>query len=137
MKIESEIFHEGIWIQIEESDSVTIPWKCWTGGKFLAGGKTRDKAIEAAKVTIDNRLHPGISQIRNRIMGMKNTKTAVIARIEQDDDRTLLYPVQKPSRLGEWFIITSPEKALHIHPGDKVIYEPKGVNFGWFVEVTQ
>lgn len=68
---------------------------------------------------------------------MNNTKTAVIARIEQDDDRTLLYPVQKSSRLGEWFIITSPEKALHIHPGDKVIYEPEGVNFGWFVEVAK
>lgn len=69
MKIDSEIFYENTWIQIEESDSVTIPWKAWTGGKFLAGGKTRDKAIEAAKVTIDNRLHPGTHKLETGLWG--------------------------------------------------------------------
>ena len=62
-----------------------------------------------------------------------DTDTATIARIEPDDDRILLYPVQRPSRLGEWYIIASPEKAAEVKVGDKVIYRPDGVNFGWFV----
>lgn len=63
---------------------------------------------------------------------MKTTDTVIIARVEHDGDRLLLYPVQQPSRLGAWYIIASPEKAAHIRPGDKVVYEPCGINFGWF-----
>lgn len=71
MTIESEIFYENTWIRIEESDSVTIPWKAWTNNGFLAGGKTRDKAIEAAKMTIDNRLHPGTHKLETGLWGNK------------------------------------------------------------------
>jgi hypothetical protein len=63
---------------------------------------------------------------------MMNEK-ATIDRIEVPGDRILLYPVQKPSRLGGfYYIIASKESAGHIKVGDVVEYEPYGFNFGWF-----
>lgn len=61
MNTESELHFElgGHWwnIQIVEAlESKSIPWRVWCDHKFLAGGMTRDKAIEASKLTIENRL---------------------------------------------------------------------------------
>ena len=64
------------------------------------------------------------------------TNTAVVARVVVEEDRTLIYPVQKPSRWGEFHIISSNEKAANIRPGDTVEYEPYGFNFGWLVNAS-
>jgi hypothetical protein len=73
MQIEDEIHFElgGQWwnIQLVEAESKTIPWRAWMENQFLAGGKTREAAIEAAKVTIDNRLNPKMHKVEGGFWG--------------------------------------------------------------------
>ena len=56
MNTEDEIHYKGVCIRLVEAPySKMVPWRAWDDHGFLAGGMTRDKVIEAAKLTIDNR----------------------------------------------------------------------------------
>lgn len=64
---------------------------------------------------------------------MSNTEPQVgtVDHVESDGDRALLC-LKVNSRL-EYHVISNPDQAKEIKPGDQVRYEPCGVNFGWFV----
>ncbi|MBI2405247.1 hypothetical protein HYV22_03665 [Candidatus Gottesmanbacteria bacterium] len=58
----------------------------------------------------------------------------VIAKVDNQGDHIILYPEgYENDRLG-YHVIANPE--VEVKAGDSIEYEPYGVNFGWFVRVT-
>lgn len=62
-------------------------------------------------------------------------KTMVAGRIVEQSDRILIYEKGHESDLLPYHVIA--EVGTKVNPGDKVEYEPGGVNFGWFVRVEK
>jgi hypothetical protein len=63
-------------------------------------------------------------------MSNNETQVGTVDRVEPQGDRTLLY--LKVNSRFEYHVISNPDQAKDINPGDDVRYEPGGFNFGWF-----
>jgi hypothetical protein len=53
-----------------------------------------------------------------------------VGRIEHEPDSVLLY--EEPETRWHFHVIATKEQAALVRPGDRIEYEPYGVNFGWF-----
>lgn len=61
----------------------------------------------------------------------KGNETMVVSRVEIDGNRLLLYD-KKPGALN-YHIIANIN--TEVKAGDRIEFEPYGLNFGWFVRV--
>jgi hypothetical protein len=61
------------------------------------------------------------------------TKTLVVQRIKKESDRQLLYAGEDQGVIN-YHVIAGVSDQVAI--GDKIEYEPYGINFGWFVAKT-
>lgn len=59
-----------------------------------------------------------------------NNKSMVVTNIENEEDRALLYGSEKG-----YHVIAGIDSIIKI--GDKIVYEPYGYNFGWFIKVIE
>jgi hypothetical protein len=64
-------------------------------------------------------------------MNNNETQVGTVDHVQPDGDRTLLC-LKVKSRF-EYHVISTPDQAKEIKPGDDVHYKPHGFNFGWFV----
>ena len=60
-------------------------------------------------------------------------KTMVVAKIVVESDRTLIYGEGCENDFWSYHVIAGTKVKVKI--GDRIEYEPEGMNFGWFVKV--
>lgn len=64
---------------------------------------------------------------------VKKNKQIVVAKIDVEIDRTLIYGDGYEKDRSGYHVIADTEAKVKV--GDRIEYEPDGVNFGWFVRV--
>lgn len=57
----------------------------------------------------------------------------IVREVQDHGHRILFYSEENPS----FYVIAKSEQRGKVQPGDVVIYEPYGSNFGWFVSSTR
>lgn len=60
------------------------------------------------------------------------TREMTVGKIDIQHDRTLIFP-DNENRIS-YHVIATKKQSEGLKVGDKILYRPEGVNFGWFVE---
>lgn len=63
----------------------------------------------------------------------KRNKHMVVVKIHVESDRTLIYEEGYEDDSSGYHVIA--DTKVKVKVGDRIEYEPDGVNFGWFVRV--